>query len=287
MTCIVLAAGYATRLYPLTRDFPKPLLEVAGRSILDRVIDNALRVPELDRIVVVTNARFVGHFEAWRDRRFGGGGDGNGRGTTAGGGAAGAGRAAGAPGGTRAAAGGGGGLPAAAVTVVNDGSTANENRLGALADLHLAVEREHVDSDALVLAGDNLFEFELADFAAFYREMGADCITAHELSDVEQLRRTGVVELAEDGRVLEFAEKPAEPRSSWAVPPFYLYTRRTLRERLPAYLAQGGEGDAPGSFVPWLTRRAPVYAFRFEGARYDIGNRESYERVARIFAARG
>lgn len=270
MTCIILAAGYATRLYPLTRDFPKPLLEVAGRSILDRVIDNALRVPGLDRIVVVTNARFAGHFEAWRDRRFSGGAAAGG---DAGGGAAGAAR--------------GGDLPAAAVTVVNDGSTANENRLGALADLHLAVEREHIDSDALVLAGDNLFDFELADFAAFFREVGADCITAHELSEVEQLRRTGVVELADDGRVIEFAEKPAEPRSNWAVPPFYLYTRRTLRERLPAYLRQGGEGDAPGSFVPWLTARAPVYAFRFEGARYDIGNRESYERVARIFAAHG
>ncbi|MFP4374739.1 MAG: nucleotidyltransferase family protein [Spirochaetaceae bacterium] len=246
MTAIILAAGYATRLYPLTRDVPKPLLDIGGRSILDRIVDNVRRVAGVRRLVVVTNARFASHFERWRERRFGAGGG---------------------------------------VEIVNDGSTSNANRIGALTDLHLAVEKADVEGDALVLAGDNLFDFELADFAAFFREAGCDCITAHELSEVEQLRRTGVAELAEDGRLLHFAEKPAEPRSTWAVPPFYAYTRRTLRERLPAYLAQGGECDAPGSFLPWLIERTPVYAFRFEGARYDIGNRESYDRVARLFAA--
>lgn len=248
MTAIILAAGYATRLYPLTRDFPKPLLEVAGRSILDRIVDNVRRVAEVQRLVVVTNARFATHFERWRDGRFAD-------------------------------------APGPRVDIVNDGSTSNANRIGALADLHLAVEEADVDGDALVLAGDNLFDFELADFVAFFRDAGCDSITAHELSDVEQLRRTGVAELADDGRVLHFAEKPPEPRSTWAVPPFYAYTRRTLRERLPAFLAHGGEGDAPGSFIPWLIERAPVYAFRFEGARHDIGNRESYERVSRLFTA--
>lgn len=260
MTCIILAAGYATRLYPLTRDFPKPLLEVAGRSILDRIVDNARRVSAVQRLVVVTNSRFASHFEDWRDARFGAGGD----------------RAAGG----RSADGGG-----PRVDIINDGSTSNANRIGALADLHLAIEEAGVDDEALVLAGDNLFDFELSDFTAFFRDAGCDCITAHELSDDEQLRRTGVVELADDGQVLHFAEKPAEPRSTWAVPPFYAYTRRTLHERLPAYLAQGGEGDAPGNFLPWLIDRAPVYAFRFEGSRHDIGSRESYERVSRLFLA--
>ncbi|MFO8063860.1 MAG: nucleotidyltransferase family protein [Spirochaetota bacterium] len=245
MTCIILAAGYATRLYPLTRDFPKPLLDVAGRSILDRIVDNAMRVPELSRIVVVTNEHFLSQFETWRVKRFG---------------------------------------SDAKVRVVNDRSTSNEKRLGALSDLNLAVEEADVDEDALVLAGDNLFDFELADFAAFYFSTGTDCITAHEVSDLERLRRTGVVELAEDGRVLSFAEKPKNPASSWAVPPFYAYTRETLRRRLPAYLGQGGEGDAPGSFIPWLIKRTPVYAYCFEGERYDIGTRDSYERVVELFS---
>ncbi|NBB89639.1 MAG: NTP transferase domain-containing protein [Spirochaetes bacterium] len=271
MTAIILAAGYATRLYPLTRDFPKPLLEVAGRSILDRIVDNARRVAGMNRLVVVTNARFASHFERWRDGRFGAGPVGRPGGDGAGSEERAATAHSAADAGPR-------------VDIVNDGSTTNANRIGALADLHLAVEEALVDDEALVLAGDNLFDFELADFAAFFRDAGGDCITAHELSDVEQLRRTGVAELADDSRLLHFAEKPAEPRSTWAVPPFYAYTRRTLRERLPAYLRQGGEGDAPGSFLPWLIERAPVYAFRFEGSRYDIGNRESYERVSRLFA---
>ena len=272
MTAIILAAGYATRLYPLTRDFPKPLLEVAGRSILDRIVDNAGRVAAVQRLVVVTNSRFATHFERWRDGRFGAGGGRFGGGGA--GGPAGRGKAARSS-----------GVPGPRVDIVNDGSTSNANRIGALADLHLAVEEADVDDEALVLAGDNLFDFELADFATFFRDVGCDCITAHELSDTEQLRRTGVAELADDGQLLHFAEKPPEPRSTWAVPPFYAYTRRTLRERLPAYLRHGGEGDAPGSFLPWLIERASVYAFRFEGDRYDIGNRESYERVSRLFTA--
>lgn len=265
MTCIILAAGYATRLYPLTRDFPKPLLDVGGRSILDRIVDNALRVPDLDRVVVVTNARFRSHFESWAAARFGGSGSRGGGNGRSGEGRQETGRGV-------------------ACEVVSNGSTSNADRLGALADLHLAVEDAQVDADALVLAGDNLFDFELADFAQYFQEVDGECITAHELADVEALRRTGVVELSDDDRVLDFAEKPAEPASRWAVPPFYAYTRRTLRERLPAYLGQGGEGDAPGSFIPWLLTRVPVYAFRFEGSRYDIGNRESYERVQRLFS---
>lgn len=271
MTGIILAAGYATRLYPLTRNTPKPLLEVAGRSILDRVVDNALRVPALQRLIVVTNDRFYSQFCEWRDRRFG-----SGAGTVTGGGDR--------TGARRNNDAGGGAGRGPRVELLNDGTVSNESRLGAVSDLHLAVEQLQVDGDALVLAGDNLFDFELADFVAFFDSVGYDCITAHELTDPERLRRTGVVDLDDDGRVLEFAEKPAEPRSTWAAPPFYAYTRRTLRERLPAYLRHGGETDAPGSFIPWLMTRVPVYAFRFEGERYDIGNRDSYDHVCRIFS---
>ncbi len=248
MTAVVLAAGYATRLYPLTRDTAKPLLEVAGRTILDRIVDNLARVPSLTAIVVVSNARFHSQFEDWAARR-----------------------SATLP------------LP---VSVLNDGSTANENRLGALADLRFAVRECNLASDALVVAGDNLYDFELAELAAFFEDVKADCITAGYLAEVAQLRRTGVAEIAADGRVLTFEEKPSNPRSNWGVPPLYCYRAATLHEPLEEFLSSGANADAPGSFVPWLLDRGPVYAYRFTVPRYDIGTLESYAEVDRIFAER-
>ena len=243
MDCIVLAAGYATRLYPLTREFPKPLLPVAGRSILDRLLDKAFAVPEVGNVTVVTNARFHHHFESWRESR----------------------------------------PESPRISLVNDGSTTNENRIGALRDLALAVEAAGPAGPTIVLAGDNLFEFELTDFVDFFRQREADCITTHHLEDVERLKRTGVVQIGQEWRVIGFQEKPEEPNSHWAVPPFYLYTRETLLESLPDFLTDGGNADAPGSFIPWLLARKTVFAFPFEGERYDIGNLESYQSVRRAF----
>lgn len=243
MECVILAAGYATRLYPLTEQFPKPLLPVAGRSILDRLADKAFAVEELDKLTVVTNDRFVDQFERWRQSR----------------------------------------PEASRISLVNDGSRTNENRLGALRDLALAVEAVLPEGPTIVLAGDNLFDFELTDFVEFFHPRKADCITTHRLEKREHLQRTGVVEVSDAWRVESFQEKPEEPRSHWAVPPFYLYTRETLREDLPDYLTAGGNADAPGSLIPWLIERKPVYAFPFRGERYDIGNLESYAEVRRAF----
>jgi len=245
MKCVILAAGYATRLYPLTKDRPKPLLDVAGRSILDRILDNAERVGRIDEVIIVSNARFFGKFMDWRKGRTSG----------------------------------------FQITVLDDGSTENENRLGAVADLGFAVETASLRDDCLVLAGDNLFDFELKDFIDFAKERRSDCITTHVLDDREKLKRTGVIEIDGDSRVISFEEKPKEPKSNFAVPPFYFYTGDTL-PLVSDFLAEGNDPDAPGNFIPWLTDRKPVYAFRFAGKRYDIGNLETYRDAQEIFAGR-
>ena len=244
MKCVLLAAGYATRLYPLTKNMPKSLLPVGNRTILERILEKVERVDEIDEVVIVSNARFYEQFESFvRSYRK---------------------------------------RSAKRFSVLNDGTTDNDNRLGAIADLKLAIDRTGIDEDTMVLAGDNLFDFGLDDFARFFRQKKADCITSHRLEDLAELRRTGVVELSADFRVLSFQEKPAEPKSTWAVPPFYLYRRETL-PLVAEYLASGENPDAPGHFVPWLAARLPVYAFTFEGRRYDIGNLESYEEAKRAF----
>lgn len=243
MKCVLLAAGYATRLYPLTRDLPKSLLPVGNRTILQRIMEKVEKVDGIREVALVTNSRFSARFSEFAAAY---------RGTKR-------------------------------ISVLDDGTSDNDTRLGAIADLKLAIDRLGIDEDLMVLAGDNLFDFDLADFARFFREKGADCITTHRLESVEELRRTGVIERAEDGRVLSFEEKPANPKTTWAVPPFYLYRRETL-PLIGRYLAEGNNPDAPGNFVPYLAARLPTYAFAFSGRRYDIGNMRSYEEAQRAFA---
>jgi glucose-1-phosphate thymidylyltransferase len=245
MKCVLLAAGYATRLYPLTLNLPKSLLSVAGRTILDRILEKVDGVPEIDEVILVSNSRFADQFARFLSGR----------------------------------------KSRIACSVLDDGTSDNETRLGAIADLLFAVDRRCLDGDLMVLAGDNLFDFRLSDFATFFHEKGADCITAHRLENQAELRRTGVAELDSDSRVLSFQEKPAVPRSTWAVPPFYLYRRETL-PLIREYLEGGGNPDAPGNLIPWLAARRPVYAFTFSGRRWDIGNAESYEEAKRAFEGR-
>jgi len=242
MKGLVLAAGYGTRLYPLTKNQPKPLLEVAGISILDHIVQKMERVDAMDEVIIVTNEKFSGHFEEWaKEADY-----------------------------------------SKKLTVVNDGTTTNDNRLGAIGDIQFVIDDLDLDDDLMVLAGDNLFDFELSAFAEYFEEVGTDTITAYAEENEAQLKRAGVVELDENSRVLSFEEKPEEPKSKFAVPAFYLYKKEILPE-FKHYLDEGYDADAPGHFIPYLIGKKPVHAFQFEGERYDIGTVESYERVQEIF----
>lgn len=248
MKALLLAAGYATRLYPLTRDFPKPLLPVAGRPIVDHLLEKLERVSDVDAVYVVTNHRFVKHFRDW-------------------------------------AAGAQTPLP---ITVIDDGTVSNEERLGAVGDIAFALEYADLAGDeVLVLAGDNLFDFELTDFVRTYRSHSdaVAAVTVHVLKDVQALQRTGVATLDDLDRVVHFAEKPREPQSHWAVPPFYIF-KPGIKDVVEDFLKSGGNPDAPGYFLEWLVKKAPVYAYRFPGRRYDIGDLESYLETQAIFESR-
>ena len=242
MTTVILAAGYATRMYPLTENFPKPLLEVGGKTVLDRLMEDIDRIDAIKRHVVVSNSRYLPHFKEWAERSD----------------------------------------YDKEITLLSDGSTENENRLGAVSDILFAIEEEGLDEDLMVLAADNLLDFSLAGFVDFFCEKRATSIMRHREPSLERLQRTGVITIDGDGRVLLMEEKPREPKSSWAVPPFYIYKREDL-PLIKEAIAEGCSTDAPGSFIAYLAPKRPVYAHLMEGTRWDIGSVESYERVKREF----
>lgn len=245
MKAIILAAGYATRLYPLTKDKPKPLLEIAGKTILEYILEKIAPISIIDEVFIITNDKFFSKFQTWTEKFQ---------------------------------------YPKP-IKVLNDYTTTNENRLGAIADVQFVIEQAQIAEDILVLAGDNLFDFALSDFVADYQCKQHNMITAHELNDIAQLRRTGVVTLAADNRVTIFQEKPEHPASNLAVPPFYIYRKDTL-PLIKQYIVEGNNPDAPGNFIPWLIVKKLVYAYRFKEERYDIGTVESYREVCAKYEQR-
>ncbi len=244
MKCILLAAGYATRLRPLTDNVPKGLLKLGDGTILDMVTDKIDEVDDVEEIYIVTNHKFYTNFCEWAKNGY----KGNKK-----------------------------------VKVLNDFTTNNDNRLGAIGDLKYVIDKESVDDEILVMACDNIFDFSLNDFVSEYRKNDADMICAHPIQDKEQLHSMGVVEVGEDGRVLSFEEKPKNPKSNLGVPPFYLYKRDTL-PLVDRYLKEGNNPDAPGHFIPWLIEHKPVYAYAFDATRIDIGTAEAYYEACTLLA---
>ena len=239
MKCLILAAGYATRLYPLTENFPKPLLKVGDKAILDWLIDDLDKTGLIDEYIVVSNHRFAPIFEEWAASRK-------------------------------------------EITVIDDGTSSNETRLGAVKDIQLGIHSRNVAEDLLVMAGDNLLSFSLKGFLDYAKEKGTTCIMRYYEPDIARLHKTGVAQVDDSGRIISMEEKPAQPKSHWCCPPFYFYRKEDL-EMVDAGLAQGCGTDAPGSFIAWLCNHRTVHAWEMPGPRYDIGNLESYEAVRKIF----
>lgn len=235
MKNIVIAAGYATRLGELTKNYPKPLLKIGENTILGRMLDDIDRIPEIDEHIIITNHKFAHFFEEWAaeqhyDKK---------------------------------------------IIIVDDGTSTNETRLGAVCDLLFAMDKLAIDDDLLVVAADNLLFFSFQEFVDFAREKNTSCIMCHEQPSIEKLQRTGVVVLDEDNRVLNMEEKPQVPKSHWAVPPFYIYRKVDLD--LVRHSVENGCGkDAPGNLAHYMVDHTTMHAWPMSEDRFDIGSLDTY-----------
>lgn len=238
MIGLILAAGYATRLYPLTINKAKALLPIQGRPIIDHILDEMLKMPDLTKVVVVTNHRFAADFEAWSQTRTD-----------------------------------------IDVVILDDQTTDDSNKLGAIGDIQFVIDELQIEDDLFVIAGDNLFTFDLKTAWSKFREKGRDLILAKELDpQTEDLTRFAIAEVNDAGDLISLEEKPTKPRSNLAVFATYFYQKDTL-PLIRTYLAEGHSPDAPGHFPAWLYKHKPVYLYLFEGDCVDIGTPEAYQMV--------
>jgi glucose-1-phosphate thymidylyltransferase len=246
MKVIILAAGYATRLYPLTLTRAKPLLPVAGKPMVDYVLDNLAPIGGLEHVYVVTNARFADQFQQWADDY----------------------RAR---------------KARLDFTIVNDGSTDDSNKLGAIGDIHFVLTREKVDDDIIIVAGDNLFSEELEGFGQFCRERNAPVLAVYDVGNLEEIKKFNAITFNGESRITFFEEKPKHPQSTVTGIALYYYPKSTI-PLIKQYIADGNNPDQPGRLVQWLYPRTPVYVWRVPGLWFDIGSKEMLEKANRIFA---
>lgn len=242
MKNIVIAAGYATRLGELTRNFPKPLLKIGENTILGRMLDDIDQIPEIDEHIIISNHRFAPIFEEWKETQH----------------------------------------YKKPITIVDDGTETNETRLGAVCDLLFAMDKLNIHDDMLVVAADNLLFFSFQEFVKFAKEKQTSCIMCHEQPSIEKLQRTGVIVVDEQMRVMNMEEKPQEPKSHWAVPPFYIYLKKDLD--LVRHSVENGCGkDAPGNLAHYMVDHTTIHAWQMTAGRFDIGSLDTYyEAVAKF-----
>jgi glucose-1-phosphate thymidylyltransferase len=261
MNALILAAGYATRLYPLTLNKAKPLLEVGGKPIIEWLLGNLATVPGLGTVCIVTNDKFANDFQVWANGYQGrltfaegqSGSDlrrGRHRGPE--------------------------------IKIINDGSKSDDDKLGAIGDINLVLTRENFTTDDLIIvAGDNLFNQPLAEFIEYARKTPAT-VAVYDVGDLEAVKKYGVVTIDQHGTITHFEEKPEKPQSTLAAIALYYYSREVL-PLFTTYLAAGNNPDQPGRFLQWLYTRKPVKTFQINGQWLDIGSKETLEKANEVF----
>lgn len=235
MINVVIAAGYATRLGELTKNFPKPLLKIGDSTILGRMLDDIDTIPEITEHVIITNHKFAHIFEDWaKEVKY-----------------------------------------TKPITIVDDGTETNDTRLGAVCDLLFAMDKLNINDDMLVVAADNILFFSFKEFVDFAKAKDSSCIMCHEQPSIEKLQRTGVVVLDDNDKVLNMEEKPQEPKSHWAVPPFYIYMKQDL-DKVRNSVSNGCGKDAPGNLAHYMVDNTTMHAWKMTAGRFDIGSLDTY-----------
>jgi glucose-1-phosphate thymidylyltransferase len=245
MKALILAAGYGTRLRAIAKNKAKALLKVGGQSIIDHILDHLRSLAQLNEVMVVTNAKYFVDFSHWAEIHSA--------------------------------------SESFKITVVNDRTTSNEDRLGSIGDIDYVLRYLSVDDDLLVVGGDNLFNFDIDAFAAFASQK-SDHVSmgVFDIRDKSQAGKFGVVELGQDKRIISFEEKPRKPKSSLIAMCFYYFPKKSLG-LIEKYLVQSGKSDRSGDYIIWLMGRSEVYGYEFSGKWFDIGSVESYNEAQCAF----
>ena len=246
MKVLILAAGYATRLYPLTLTKPKPLLDVAGKPMIEYVLDNLSGIEDVDQVYVATNDKFASHFQRWAD-----------------------------------------GYSAKkspfAFKIINDGSTDDSNKLGAIGDLHLVIANEKIDDDIIVVAGDNLFSRDLSTFGTFCKKKNAPVLAVYDVGSLEQVKKYNSISTDHMGRITFFEEKPEKPSSTKTGIALYYYPK-TVIPLIDQYISEGNNPDQPGRLVQWMYPKLDFHTWEVPGTWFDIGSKETLDEANRIFS---
>jgi len=242
---LVLAAGYATRLYPLTKEFPKPLLKVKNRPVINHIIKDLNGVKSVDEVIVVTNSKFVGKFREWKLKL----------------------------------------KSPKKITVISDRTRSNADRLGAIGDIEFVLNNKAVKEDLLVIGGDNLFDGGLNDFTDFARDKRPHTsIGAYKLKDIKEAGRYGVVRINKKGRLLSFKEKPRKPDSPFVAMCLYYIPKEQFYLIRRYMRGKRGRKDATGKYISWLKGKTDIYCFLFKGSWYDIGDYKYLNAAKRNFS---
>ena len=244
MKALILGAGYGVRLYPLTKNIPKALLPMGGIPIIERILKKVLPLKGLDKIYIVTNQRFYRNYEHWLST-----------------------------------------YPARKkITLCDDGTTSNDDRLGAIGDIQFILEKYNIKDNLLIIAGDNLFDFNLSDFVRFFTKYGSTVALKNmQGRDKKLISQYSIVTLDKDKRIIDFEEKPPEPQGALIAICLYLFTIKELG-MIKQYLRMGCNPDAPGYYIQWLYKKSPLYGCILKGKWFDIGDIDSYNQANNYYS---